>query len=508
MAVVVSLLEEDLPGLRETLRLQAPLADLVELRLDHLRDPDPGALRELIASSPRPVIATVHGAEGFGDFAGGTEERLAILRAAAAAGASWVDVDWSLADELGEVPAPCRRILSRHEKERTPTDLAALVEPIRARAREGDRIKLVTHARNAEEGLAMMRFLREQRGELIAFTSGAAGSFTRVLAPILGSPFTYAAPARFPDRPLGSPTAPGQLRVDELSSIAPATRLASSTSVFGVVGRPIGHSLSPAVHGAALRSAGLDAVYLAFEPEDFGTFLDLATELGLAGLSVTAPFKEPARARAAEVDRESEASGATNTLVREESSWRGHNTDAGAVVGALRSGLLARAARGDPEVPPEELTVLVVGAGGAARAAARAVRILGAGLASTARRPERAEALAAELGGRAVRADRLSRFDHHALVHCTPAGSLAQPGALPFEEDALRAGTLVVESVYRPLETPLCRLARARGCPVVDGGEWFVRQAAEQVRLFTSHEPDVEVLRGAFNRALEGERDE
>jgi len=128
---------------------------------------------------------------------------------------------------------------------------------------------------------------------------------------------------------------------------------------------------------------------------------------------------------------------------------------------------------------------------------------LGARLLVTARRPERAAALARELGGEGVAGVDLPGCEYDALVHCTPAGSLSQPGLLPFDERALREGCVVVESVYRPRRTPLLELAERRGCTIVDGAAWFVLQAAEQVRLFTGREAPALELRAAFDAALE-----
>ena len=188
MATVVSLLEPDLDSLRAAIDRNAPVADLLELRLDRIGHPGEEALRDLIKSSPKRVIVTVHGPEAFGDFAGDVEERLEILHCAARCGAAFVDVDYRLSLELGEVYGKCHRIVSRHETTGTPEDLEALHEEVRAVLYEGDVTKLVTHAQSTEDGLRVLRHLRASGGGLIAFCSGAAGSFTRVVAP---HPFVY-----------------------------------------------------------------------------------------------------------------------------------------------------------------------------------------------------------------------------------------------------------------------------------------------------------------------------
>src|SRR5262249_39879357 len=150
----------------------------------------------------------------------------------------------------------------------TPDDLSALLEEMRAVLYEGDVVKLVTRARSCADGLRMLAFVRAEGGGTIGFCSGDAGTFTRVLAPIFGSPFTYAAPAALPGAPEPELTAPGQLRVNDLRAILPPTGLSPATAIFAVVGKPARFSWSPRVHGMALKAARLDAVYVALEPDD------------------------------------------------------------------------------------------------------------------------------------------------------------------------------------------------------------------------------------------------
>ena len=500
MVHVVSILAPTLEDLCAEAERQAPLADLVELRLDAVPDPDEEALGELFKAVGKPVIVTLHGPEAFGTFAGSVEERLEILQRAARAGARFVDVDWTLSLELGEVPSPCHRIVSRHDTGATPEDLGAFDEEVRAVLYEGDVIKLVTHAASTEDGLRMLRHLRTARGGLIAFCSGAAGSFTRVLAPIFGSPFTYSAPARLPGSTGLDATAPGQLRLDEMLGILPPGGVGPETGVLGVVGRPIGHSLSPRVQGMAFKRAGFDAVYLAFEPDDFDSFLDLADDPVFRGFSVTAPFKERALARAEASDGEAREVGAANTLVRDGNAWRASNSDAPAVQATLEAAL--------PLLDGPARQGLVLGAGGAARAALRALLAMGLEALVAARRPEAARALAEELGCRAVDWEAIEETPHEILVHCTPVGmgcddpDTSDPGATPIPSSWIRPGTLVLDAVYRPLRTPFMVQAAARGAFPIPGAEWFLRQALAQYQTFTGTPPDEPLMRAALEGAL------
>ncbi len=492
LRTVVSLLSDDLDALAASIARQAPLADLVELRLDRIGHPGEGRLGALIENSPKPVIVTVHGREAHGTFRGSTEERCALLGAAARAGADFVDVDWTLARELGAVEPPCRRIVSRHDPEGTPEDLEAFEREVRGKLLAGDLLKLVAHAHTGEEACAMLARLRPGSADTIAFSSGAAGTFTRLVAPILGSPFTYAAPARLRGDEGLDPTAPGQLAVDELRHLVPPGGVTRRTAVYGVVGRPIAHSASPAVHGAALRAAGLDAVYVAFEPADFDRFLDLLDASCYRGLSVTAPFKERAFARASERDAASVRAGASNTLVRDGGRWRAFNTDVPAVRGCLEDALEGR------ERPRR---ALVLGGGGAARAVAVALEDLGIGVAFCVRDPDRSRESAATVGAEVVPWERLPEIEHGILVNTTPLGWGETP-ASPIPEEWIRPGTLLLDATYRPLETPLLAAASRRGCHCIPGAEWFARQAAEQFRLFAEREPDEGAMRSALDNLL------
>jgi 3-dehydroquinate dehydratase/shikimate dehydrogenase len=505
MATVVSHIAGDFDALARQALRQAALGDLVELRLDRIGHPGEGALGELIRQLSKPVIVTVQGQEAFGSFRGSVDERCEILLAASRAGAMFVDIDATLSLELGEVEGKCHRIVSRHDLEGTPTDLDAFDAEVREVLYEGDAVKLVTHARTTEDGLRMLQHLRAARGGLIAFCSGPAGSFTRVVAPIFGSPFTYAAPADLPGMEGREPTAPGQLRVNDLLGLLPPGGLSPETAVLGVVGNPIGHSLSPWVQGMALKSAHLDAVYVAFEPQDFARFLELAQDENFRGLSVTAPFKEDAYNAVAVRDEASERVKACNTLVRDGAGWRGYNTDLPAVKETLeRAGHLHGQVPGRP-VAIGAAHALVLGTGGAARAVIGALRELNTPVTVAGRDLAKARALATQLGCESIAWDAIPSGEFDVLVNCTPVGSegAATGGELPIPEGWLGDDWLVLDAVYWPIRTPLLLAVKARGGTPVPGAEWFVRQAAAQFQLFTRQEADESLMRAAFENAVQ-----
>lgn len=504
MAIVVSHIDSDFDALCARALRQQPLADLIELRLDRIGHPGKEKLRAFVKSAKKPVIVACHGREAFGERDQDPDELCELLHDAAEAGARFVDVDWSLALELGEVQAPCHRIVSRHVLEGTPEDLVGLHEEVAAVLGEGDVTKIVTHAASCEDGLRLLRWLATTKG-VVAFCSGVAGSFTRLLAPIFGSPFTYCASARMPGEPAGAPTAPGQWRVNDFLAALPPGGISQETAIFGVVGNPIGHSLSPRVQGLALKAAKLDAVYVAFEPRTLAGFLALADAPNFRGFSVTAPFKEEAFRLAGAHDEASQRTRAVNTLLRERGGWKGANTDVAAVRETLAQAFHLHARTPGRPRSAAEAHVLVLGTGGAARAAIHAARTLGARVTVAGRDPARTQALAREFECAGIAWSEIPSLVHDALVHATPLGSGAD-GVMPVPAEWLRPGTLVLDAVYRPIRTALLAAAHARGGTAVPGAEWFVRQAALQFRLFAQRDPDVALIRHAFESALAGER--
>jgi 3-dehydroquinate dehydratase/shikimate dehydrogenase len=348
--------------------------------------------------------------------------------------------------------------------------------------------------------------LRERGGGLVAFASGPAGSFTRVLAPIFGSPLTYAAPIALPGLPDPEPTAAGQLAVNEILSLWPPGGVTPGTAVYGVVGKSVANSLSPFVQGMALKAAHVDAVFLAFETDDLAAFLALADDENFRGFSVTAPHKCAALAVSVSSDDPSRAAGAANTLLRERTAWRAANTDVPAIADTLE-----RAAK-YADVDLRGAPALVIGTGGAARAATLALTRAGAQVTVAGRREDAARDLAAQLGCEAMAFDPEKARNFACIVHTTPVGTQAPTSgdqSSGSDHDSLlrsvhiSPGTLVLDAVYRPIRTPLLMAAKEAGAVSIPGAEWFVRQAALQFQLFTGQEPDEDLMRSAFEGALE-----
>jgi 3-dehydroquinate dehydratase/shikimate dehydrogenase len=317
----------------------------------------------------------------------------------------------------------------------------------------------------------------EQRPDLTTFATGELGQWTRVLAAFLGAPLVYGSLAE-------RPAAPGQPSIAELVSEYDLPNVFPLERVYGIVGNPVAHSLSPRLHNWAYRALGLPALYLRFFAETFADFWLEVVESGvfqrlgveLAGLSVTTPFKEPALAVASVSSPRAQAIGGANTLFCPRGAWEAESTDPEGVVAPLRW-------RG--VFPPR--AAAVVGCGGAGRAAALGLREAGFEVTLVNRGADRgrAAAEALHLEWQPLEVFDAARFD--VVVQATTLGrSAGDP--LPFDPQALRSDAVLVELVYGAGATPLGEAARARGVVVIGGREVLLGQAIDQFRLLTGAE--------------------
>jgi shikimate dehydrogenase len=271
--------------------------------------------------------------------------------------------------------------------------------------------------------------------------------------------------------------------------------LSGHTRVVGVIGDPVAHSLSPTLHNAAFAALELDWVYVAF-PVPRGRGADAVaavSALGLAGLNVTMPHKEDVASACDDLTPDAAALRSVNTVVAlPDGRSLGDSTDGPGFLDAIAVEGISVA--GKP--------VLVLGAGGAARAVVLALGRAGAAVTVAARRPDAAEAAAALTPGGCVRA--LGAADPSAfavVVNATPLG-MSGGDPLPIDPESLHSGQAVVDLVYHPADTPLLTAARARGALAVNGLGMLVHQAARSFTLWTGQTAPVEAMRAAVTAVL------
>ena len=448
-------------------------ADLVELRLDGVNDLDvAGAL----AGRTRPVIVTCRpGWEG-GSFHGSEDERRRILGSALSLGAEYVDVEWraGFADLLDQTGGR-RIVLSFHDFLSVPPDLVSILGAMQACGTEI--IKLATKANRLSDCLPLLALHDEARGvgRLVLIAMGEAGLASRVLAARFGSIWTYA----------GQLAELGQVGPSELLHQYRLRSLGGCTDVYGLVGSPVSHSVSPAMHNAAFRAAGNDAVYLPLPAADVDDFVTFARAMKLKGASVTIPYKVELCARVDERDDAADRIGAINTVRITNGRWHGRNTDASGFLQPLL----------DSGKPMRDARVAILGAGGSARAVAVALSGTGAELTVHTRHKQQGRRLAALVGARTGPWP-LAPGSWDVLVNCTPVGMHPRVAESPVPAASL-TGHLVYDLVYNPRVTRLLQDAAARGCRTIGGLDMLVAQAAEQFAWWTGAEPPPGVMRAA-----------
>lgn len=484
---------------------QAAGANLVELRVDRIGDVRP-VVACLQAPAALPRIVTVRRSDEGGAWTKSDGARRALLLELARLRPEYVDIEyatWAADAELRagwralDAATRPRLILSHHDFTTTPAELTPVFDRLAAAA--PDIVKAVFTAEDATDALRVLAELRTRAttSPTIALAMGPAGLATRVLAAKVGGFLTFVSLAA------GAESAPGQLTAREFSDLYRGDRLGPATRVFGVVGWPVAHSLSPLIHNRAMTADGLDGVYLPLPVrptmQDFTAFMDFVAvhpELGLAGLSVTVPHKEHAAdwltGRRWEIRMRARRCGAVNTLTRNaDGTWVGDNTDVAgllaALVGSDDAGERLRGVR-----------AAVLGAGGVARAAVAALSDAGAQITVFNRTAARAQQLADAFGVAAGDWSTRVPADTELIINCTSVGMWPHVDDTPLPAECIPVGATVMDTIYRPHTTRLLREAAARGCRTIDGCEMFVQQAAAQYGMWHAREAPVLTLRAAL----------
>ena len=524
-------------------------ATIVEWRVDTLAQTD-NALESvalLVKNSPLPCIVTIRAAAEGGAYVGHESTRLELLIEICKLNLPPSYIDLELAafqasenfqKQFIAAKTSTRLILSAHDFQSRPADLSK-----RIGAMWSESLcfiaKIAWRARSVRDNLEAFELLRHQSKPTIALCMGQFGIASRVLAPKFGGFLTYARP----NGEMG--TAPGQLTVEEFIGVYSTHHITTATQVFGVIGWPVEHSLSPLLHNAAFTATQFNGAYVPLaipsEWEHFKASLgEMAASpiLNLRGVSVTLPHKEHAlrwcKQQGGGADVVSEWCGAANTLIfSSHGVAHAFNTDAPAAVAAIAMALgmneqasAALACGGNGKNHPEIFTkvsdsaqekqsltlqtfnqwrqqrILVLGAGGAARAVIAGLALAGAHVTIANRTHDKAAQLANQFNARAISGANQSRVEaillqnlsahsFNAIVNCTSAGMTGGGGEsidpLP-EAFQITSSMVVMDTVYRPCETPLLKRARSVGAVIVDGTEMFLRQAALQFELFTEEQ--------------------
>jgi 3-dehydroquinate dehydratase/shikimate dehydrogenase len=468
----------------------APQADLFEVRVDHAASLD---LAALLRARTKPILFTCRAQSEGGRFPDAdAAARRRLLLEAAERGFDLVDVEARAGfDDVVAARKGRGLVLSWHDTAGTPDDLDSIYE--RMAAVGPDVVKIAVTARSIRDlgrVLALAsRHAGDERPRLVAIAMGPLGVASRVLGGRYNAPFGFASVAD------GRGTAPGQLTADMLERIYRARTIGRDTRVYGLLGSDVQRSLSPAIQNRAFAERGIDAVYVPVQAESLDAFVLALPALGLSGWSVTRPYKGGMLGHLDSVTPPAAEAGSVNTVVSQDGRLVGLSTDGDGVLVPLRQRL-----------DPNGRRVAILGAGGAARAAAFALVKAGARVDVLARRAEQAGEVASATGAAAAPLAALDDVPYDVLLNATPVGSGAFPGALPVPARALRPGSVVFDMVYEPRETPLLAAARARGCSTIDGVEMLVAQAVGQFEAWSGAAAPVAAMTEAALGAIEWAR--
>jgi 3-dehydroquinate dehydratase/shikimate dehydrogenase len=463
-----------------------------ELRLDYLQDLSQfeSRLRQMLMRLHFPqTIATCRMATAGGMLRGTLADQAAILTAAVRAGCQWVDIEIESLQKGGAALLkelrPAKIIVSYHDFHKTPPLAPAYRRLLRLPVQV---VKIATQARHLRDNLQIRRLLKAHRlrqPRLVALAMGASGIPSRLLSLRWGSAFTYAAPLNH------SPAAAGQIPAEVMRSVYRVERLDSHTQLYGVLGSHASISLSPAMQNAAFQAKHVNAVFLPCQTSKLADFLAFARGVELQGFAVTMPFKRAILRALDWVDPLANRIGACNTVAMQQGRWLGWNTDAAAVVEVLTKRLRLAGSR-----------ILILGAGGAARAAAYAVRAEGAEVIITARRESTARALARGLAARVVPWDSAESLEVDAVINATPVGMYPHVDNAPIDLARLRV-RVVFDMVYFPLGTRFLNEARGRGLTTISGLEMLVAQGARQFEIWTGLAAPRALMEQAVRSALD-----
>lgn len=459
-------------------------ADMFELRIDSM-DVEQAicSIPDLLRQATLPVVLTCRSTTEGGSFEGKEEDRVAMYTAALSCAnpPRYIDIEHEtllqhplLLDSLplGESGV----ILSWHDTRGRPKDLIQRAAAIQDVANI-DVVKIVWRARSLRDNLEVFELLHSRQQPMIAFCMGEYGVMSRVLAPKFGGFATFACTEEH------GPTAAGQLTAQELESTYRFRSINSATQVYGVIGNNVVHSQGPAFHNAAFEESGTNAVYLQLQVPSGWEHLKATTmelidhaSLDFSGASVTIPHKQDMLKLVVEnegnLDDLCTAAGATNTVQIQEGAMSSTNTDVAAFVSLLN----------------DASHVLVLGAGGVARAAVVAMKSCGASVCIAARNTDQANELASELSCE-VATEQLDSID--TVINCTPVGMIGSddPEGDPLLQLApsleLTDAICVVDLVYAPPKTPLVQRAEEVGCKTVRGEALFAAQASLQQKFWS-----------------------
>jgi len=480
---------------REQVKKAGSKADLLEFRIDQFAFKQVDAIRHLMEAASVPVMLTLRKRSHGGEFSGDEQQRLEIIRQLAVLNPSFLDIEYDVDSDFFEemqTMAPGVEIIcSYHDLLQMPEDLESLFELMLHK--RASIYKLSVMAQSTIDSLRLLRFLQDKTKKghrIIACCMGEYGTITRILGGLYGSEVCYATLHE------SLSTAPGQLTIEEMTQRYRIKSFNSETQVYGLIGDPVNRSPSHDTHNRVLKNLALNGVYCKFRisREELHRFIDYTKKLRFAGFSVTMPLKEAVMEELTEVSSEVKAIGAANTLKCVNRTVLGYNTDGKGALNAI-----------EKHIKVKGKTLIIIGAGGSAKAIAQEAFHRGAHIIVINRTHEKAKELAAHVNGKA---GSLNDFDEYAslgydvLVNATSVGFYDDEKKLPVDPNKLIRNKVVLDVVISYKDTAFLQEARYKDCHVIDGYTMLRYQAVEQFLLWFGERLDREQVEVALHESF------
>jgi 3-dehydroquinate dehydratase/shikimate dehydrogenase len=443
-------------------------ADLIELRLDNFASIDFDELKSLRSSFTIPMIFTLRSREQGGNYRQSEKSRLTTIRQLIALKPEYLDLEYLIDPQfikeiLLQYPT-IKIILSYHNFVETPCDLEGLYKGMQAIPAHF--YKIAVMANNSLDAMRLLCWAKQKEGNVVTISMGPHGQISRILAPIIKCPITYATLGE------NQESAPGQLPARLLKNQYRYHSLNPHTRIYGLIGDPITGSISHETHNHLIAISNLDAVYVKIQvnPSELTQFLHFARQLPFHGLSVTMPLKEQIIPFIDAIDPQAKEIGAVNTLVFADGKITGYNTDG---IGALNAIEKRDAVK--------QKHIVIIGAGGAAKAIAYEAQRRGARITILNKSPEKAAQLACRLNSTGKGLDHLShcvQSGYDILINCTPA-------SLPIPPEQILPQAVAMDITTKPKVTQFLQRAEEKGCHIIHGYRMFIEQALGQFNLWT-----------------------
>ena len=480
------------------------IADIIELRIDYISGLN---LKRLMGASKSPVIVACRRKKDNGNFNGSEKERLSLLKGAIKLKADYVDIEID-ADykEIIKNKKNSKIIISYHNFNETPENIDRIYDKLKSA--NADIIKIATTANKLSDNLKIIDIIKRSKKPIIGLCMGPLGEISRILCPLYGSFLTYASLEK------GKESAPGQITAETLKNVYRINDIKPGFKIYGIIGNPVSESKGYIMHNALFYENILNSIYLNLIVSDLREFIKNFSSL-LSGFSVTMPHKQQIIEYIDEMDPIAKKIGAVNTVINKNGKLIGYNTD---ITGAIKAI--------EAKTGIKNKNVVILGAGGAARAIALGILKKKGKLTILNRTVEKAEALAKEFIGTdinfrkyGIRADiprtltnitkiKVCRYNcsfgslkgfekikPDILINTTSVGMHPNINETPINAKLVR-NIVVFDAIYNPEKTKLLQEAEKNNCMTISGKEMFLNQAAEQFKIWTGKEADINFLRG------------